>query len=375
MSLLFSIIIPCYNQAHFLPDCLESLLAQQYQDWEAIVVNDGSMDDTNQVASVFQERDPRIKLINKQNGGLSSARNEGIKQSSGNRFIFLDADDFLYDRCLAELSTNLNIVNDDVLIQYGYTYISEKKDKELQTVIPSQRNQLIPDIFSNILAPCHSICISKTLIDAAGPFDENLKSLEDWDFWLRVAKSGAKHSVISKPLAYYRYVKNSMSRNPFTMYESFKIVANRALLKDSRVTVLSSFNKEYKHDMSPFLQRALMSVLGVAIMQNKIEESVRFFNMESKKEMNQIVPSDFEPMCSYLSFRYWYEREDIKIVFSDFYPKFELFFNSLGYDKQFVQKACYNIFKRHLFFRNKYKYGKQIGSAVNYFVRKKGSTL
>jgi hypothetical protein len=202
-----------------------------------------------------------------------------------------------------------------------------------------------------------------------------LKSLEDWDFWLRVAKSGAIHTVIPKALVYYRYVKNSMSRNPFTMYESFKIVANRALLKDSRITVLSSFNKEYKHDMSPFLQRALMSVLGVAIMQNKIEESIRFFNMESKKEKNQIVPSDFEPMCSYLSFRYWYEREDIEIVFSDFYPKFELFFNSLGYDKQFVQKACYNIFKRHLFFRNKYKYGKQIGSAVNYFIRKKASIL
>lgn len=371
MSIFFSIIIPCYNQAHFLPDCLESLLAQQYQHWEAIVVNDGSTDATNQVALAYQDRDVRIKVINKENGGLSSARNEGIKQSLGNRFIFLDADDFLYDTCLAELSANLNIVNDVVLIQYGYTYISEKKDKELQTVIPSRRNQLIPDIFSNILAPCHSICVSKKLIDAAGAFDENLKSLEDWDFWLRVAKSGATQSVIPKALVYYRYVKNSMSRNPFTMYESFKIVANRAVLQDSRITMSSSFNKEYEHDMSSFLQRALLRVLGVAIMQNKIEESVRLFNQELNKPKEHLIPSDFEPMCSYLSFRYWYEREDIEIVFSDFYPKFDLFFNRLGYDKQFVQKACYNIFKRHLFFRNKYKYGKQLGSAVNYFLRKK----
>ncbi len=375
MSVLFSIIIPCYNQAHFLPDCLNSLLAQQYQHWEAIVVNDGSTDDANQVVWAYQERDARIKLIKKQNGGLSSARNEGIKQSSGSRFIFLDADDFLYDRCLAELSTNLNIVNDDVLIQYGYTYISEKKDKILQTVIPSERKNLIPDIFSNILAPCHSICISKKLIDASGYFDENLKSLEDWDFWLRVAKSGATHKVIPTSLVNYRYVKNSMSRNPFTMYDSFMKVAQRAVLPDSRITVPSTLNKKYEHDMNPFLQSALMSVLGVAIMQNKIEESVRLFNKESQKEKNQFIPAEFEPMCSYLSFRYWYDKEDIEKVFSDFYPRFELFFNNLGYDNQFIQKACYFIFKRHLFFRNKYKYGRRLGGFINYLLRKKAAIL
>ena len=100
MTPFFSIIIPCYNQAHFLSDCLESLQQQSYTNWEAIVVNDGSTDNTNQVANQFVTKDSRIKLFEKDNGGLSSARNYGLENISGQRIIFLDSDDFLYSKCL-----------------------------------------------------------------------------------------------------------------------------------------------------------------------------------------------------------------------------------------------------------------------------------
>ena len=91
MSTQFSIIIPCYNQAHFLSDCLDSLLAQTYRNWEAIVVNDGSTDNTNEVAKSYFIRDNRIKFLEQKNGGLSSARNTGIRNAVGDRFIFLDS--------------------------------------------------------------------------------------------------------------------------------------------------------------------------------------------------------------------------------------------------------------------------------------------
>ena len=111
MRTLFSIIIPCYNQAHFLPDCLESLVNPSFSNWEAIVVNDGSTDNTNEVAKSYCLKDNRIRIIQKENGGLSSARNKGIENANGSRLIFLDSDDFLYEKCLC-LS--------DVVVQYHH---------------------------------------------------------------------------------------------------------------------------------------------------------------------------------------------------------------------------------------------------------------
>jgi len=114
----FSIIIPCYNQAHFLSDCLESLFCQEYKNWEAIIVNDGSTDNTKQTVIEFSKIDSRIKLVDKENGGLSSARNKGIQEANGDYFIFLDADDLLLNNCLKKYAEILQEKID--FIQSGY---------------------------------------------------------------------------------------------------------------------------------------------------------------------------------------------------------------------------------------------------------------
>lgn len=147
MNPFFSIIIPCYNQAHFLSQCLDSLLVQEYKNWEAIVVNDGSPDDTSKVVQNYIEKDSRIKLVEKANGGLSSARNSGIANAIGNRFIFLDADDFLYPNCLQKIAVVIQNSDENTLIQFGYTYVTEDKVSILHTVLPSKQKQLIPKNF------------------------------------------------------------------------------------------------------------------------------------------------------------------------------------------------------------------------------------
>ena len=101
---LLSIIIPCFNQAIYLHDCLDSILQQSFSDWEAIVVNDGSSDDTNNIANAYCQKDSRIKLIEKQNGGLSSARNFGIQHATGDWLLFLDADDMLMNHHFQEIA-------------------------------------------------------------------------------------------------------------------------------------------------------------------------------------------------------------------------------------------------------------------------------
>ena len=93
---LISIIVPCYNQAHFLNEVLQSVLDQSYSNWECIIVNDGSPDNTEEIALVWCTKDKRFRYVKKENGGLSSARNAGITISQGEYILPLDADDKIY---------------------------------------------------------------------------------------------------------------------------------------------------------------------------------------------------------------------------------------------------------------------------------------
>ena len=95
MNNKISIIVPCYNQAQYLDECLQSVLEQTYENWECIIVNDGSPDDTEVVAKKWLEKDNRFQYLYKKNGGLSSARNAGIKQAKGVYIQLLDSDDLL----------------------------------------------------------------------------------------------------------------------------------------------------------------------------------------------------------------------------------------------------------------------------------------
>ena len=366
---LFSIIIPCYNQAHFLPDCLDSLLEQNYQQWEAFVVNDGSTDDTSEVVKRYALKDRRIRLIEKNNGGLSSARNYGLQFAIGERIIFLDSDDFLYQECLEKVAFVEKESNHRDLIQYGYSYITENKERILVHIDAVNNEQMSTDILTRNLGPCHSICISKSLSNVIGLFDESLNSIEDWDYWMRAIKAGGKPKIIKQPLAYYRYSKNSMSRNPFVMYDALKVVIGRGPQKDSRITIESSLNINRDFNIQPILKDFLLQTIGVGIMQNKINETLDFFNRETLKPINEYKPKEFEIMCSYLSFRYWYSPEDIKEVFTSIYPNFICFFNKASYNKKLTKKALYHIFRRHINHKNINLYGKIIGSILNFIMR------
>jgi len=111
---MISVIIPAYNAQAYLRECLESVLAQSFSDWEAIIVDDGSTDSTREIAAGFTVRDSRFRLVSTPNGGLSSARNTGIAEARGQWFTYLDSDDTLYPDALARLmaaaTENVDIV-------------------------------------------------------------------------------------------------------------------------------------------------------------------------------------------------------------------------------------------------------------------------
>ena len=116
MSYLISVIVPCYNQSHFLDETLNSILNQSYTNWECIIVNDGSPDDTENIAIKWINNDCRFQYIVKENGGLSSARNKGLEIAKGDFIQFLDSDDLLSSDKFQKSINTIEKVGADVVI-------------------------------------------------------------------------------------------------------------------------------------------------------------------------------------------------------------------------------------------------------------------
>ena len=121
--MLFSVIIPVYNVEHYLRDCLDSVLNQTIGDWEAVCVNDGSADGSAAILEAYSAKDNRFRIITQPNGGLSAARNAGMKEAKGDYILFLDSDDWLELDALETLARNLD--GEDMLCFSGRRYFEE----------------------------------------------------------------------------------------------------------------------------------------------------------------------------------------------------------------------------------------------------------
>lgn len=109
-----SIIVPIYNVANFLPECLDSILSQNFRDWEAILINDGSTDESGVICEKYASKDARFKVIHKKNGGLSSARNAGLNNARGKYIMFIDSDDLWSQRNLTSSLVNTMDENPEI---------------------------------------------------------------------------------------------------------------------------------------------------------------------------------------------------------------------------------------------------------------------
>lgn len=135
MNSLITIIIPCYNQAKYLNDSLNSALSQCYKNFECIIVNDGSRDETDKVARLWSKKDSRFTSITKENGGLSSARNAGLAIAKGDYIQFLDADDII-DKAKLELQISLLKKTSDYSLCYCDYFTCDEYD--LNKEIPAR---------------------------------------------------------------------------------------------------------------------------------------------------------------------------------------------------------------------------------------------
>jgi glycosyltransferase involved in cell wall biosynthesis len=213
---LISVIVPCYNQAQYLDECLQSVLDQTYQNWECIIVNDGSPDHTEEVANKWLEKDPRFRYIDKENGGLSSARNAGIEISQGQWILPLDADDKIGNQYLELASLEFN---KDYSIIYSEAELFEGK-KGRWNLCEFSVNEMAKQncIFC-------SAFFRKSSWEKVRGYDINLiYGLEDWEFWISIIRKVSPNVYKIPEICFYYRVKNvSMIKNLNTDKRKFAL--------------------------------------------------------------------------------------------------------------------------------------------------------
>ncbi len=208
MKTLVSIIVPCYNQAKYLEESLQSVLDQKYTNWECIIVNDGSPDNTEQVAKKWCEIDKRFQYLKKENGGLSSARNAGIKICNGEFILPLDADDIIHESFVSRLLPELNS-NDSIDIVSCYSkFFFKKKENTVHELKPAGTT-FHALLFENSLIA--TSLFRKKCWEEVGGYDEKMKKgFEDWEFWIALTKKGRGFKIVEEFLFYYRRTDESM---------------------------------------------------------------------------------------------------------------------------------------------------------------------
>ncbi|MFV5694955.1 glycosyltransferase family 2 protein [Flavobacterium sp. LB3P122] len=201
-----SIIVPCYNQAQYLSEALQSVLDQTYTDWECIIVNDGSPDDTEKVAKRWCKQDLRFNYLYQENGGLSSARNFGIAQAKGDFILPLDADDKIGPNYV---SLAVNSFQEDSFLKVVYCK-AEKFGNEIGLwELPSFS---LHDLSRKNLIFCSAFFRKEDWI-LVGGYDTNMIfGWEDWELWIAILKNGGNVKCLEEVGFYYRIKSNSMLR-------------------------------------------------------------------------------------------------------------------------------------------------------------------
>ena len=207
-----SVIMPAYNVAPYIGDALASVLAQTFSDFEVVVTDDGSTDDTAAVVAPFAARDPRVRLLQKPNGGLSSARNHALRHAAGGTFALLDSDD-LWDPGFLEAQIAILRARPEVAIVTGNArFLGGPRDGRPARPSPDSRPE--PSLAS-ILEDEQAIFIMsvfrREVYETIGVFDESMRTNEDYDYWLRAAAAGFRFARQDRPLAQYRVRNDSLS--------------------------------------------------------------------------------------------------------------------------------------------------------------------
>ena len=261
MKPLISIIVPCYNQGKYLDHSLRSVYSQSYANWECIIVNDGSTDNSESIGKTWVDKDLRFQYYCKENSGVSATRNYALERVNGEYIQFLDADDILDSRKLEASLSLLSVSNDEneklVITNFRMFTVSSND-------MQGPYCNLSPDLFTfdNLLykwnesfsIPIHCGFFEASLFENIR-FPENLTAQEDWIVWVEIFKLNVKTIFLDESLAFYRQNPDSRTkiksiyRDQMLAYEYFKTILSKEEYRQLSKTLISRYyieQEEYK---------------------------------------------------------------------------------------------------------------------------------
>jgi glycosyltransferase involved in cell wall biosynthesis len=260
---MVSVIIPTYNYGRYISEAIASLLSQTYTDWECIIIDDGSTDNTKNVADEWVKKDKRISYFQQQNAGPTAARNNGIAKAKGDYILFLDADDLIQTE---KLKSHVDVLENDKNVDIAYgdvRYFDETKpgklfyslrtdDKTWTTKFSGKGHLLVDTVIKQNVMVTSSPLIRKRVLQQSGGFDAKLIKLEDWELFQRWAIDDYCFRFVDAPqsLVLMRAHATSFSYDKKGMRSYFlpileKHSTNNKLNLKNRIYVLVRMIEEY----------------------------------------------------------------------------------------------------------------------------------
>jgi len=242
---LVSIIIPAYNAARYIKETLDSALAQTYPNIEVIVIDNASTDTTREVLKPYIEKGAIMYFHLSENKAASGARNVGIKNAHGEFVAFLDSDD-IFSPTKIEHQIEYLLDHPDCGVCYcGIWHFYDTDPGTLLTLGYEyySGNEVFPHIIrKNFINPL-SVVMRKSVIDRVGVFDEHYRKVEDWEYWIRLARHGVFFSFLPEPLGKYRMRKAGLWYSLEVRRENKQIVVD--MFKELKKKMSSAERKKY----------------------------------------------------------------------------------------------------------------------------------
>lgn len=252
---LVSIIIPVYNVAQYLDDCLNSIIRQTYKNLEIIIIDDGSTDDSLEICRSFAAKDKRLTVIHQENAGVSAARNAGLSIMTGNYVLFIDSDDRIEQNMVESFIEILDENSKIDAVFCGYKEFDDETGTIIKEVVPNQsklvdRDKGVAEIFGEYSTMLWNKMFRCSIIDKSDLFDVTLKIGEDELWMVDVLKKANNIMLIGTPLYYYRSRAEGASKGQ---------VFSEAKMTDyeSQKKVLKSINEYSSEALTLYAQQRL----------------------------------------------------------------------------------------------------------------------
>ena len=325
-----SIIIPVYNVEKYLRKCVQSILNQTYSNLEILLIDDGSTDESGRICEELNKNDSRIKVLHKKNGGVSSARNLGIKRATGKYLIFIDSDDYLEKNMIEVLYNNLRNNNVDISIceyymDYGNSEIEKRHDNAEEFILNKEDfykyildNKYFGGYLYNKLIKRELIYNEKSII----LFDENIHICEDLLYMCQIAQNMDKAYYTTTPYYYYVQRKDGTIRKIYSEKQLSNFYAYKKIIE---IYNANSMPIDIKFQVK-FLKFCIDSLFLIKLLKNK-DKNFKKQILQAKKKYYKIIKESRDVKL----------KEKLKIMLSYYFP---YVIGRIKYIKRKMRREC-----------------------------------